>query len=196
MNNKECMTELRDKRFFIMCVGLPCSGKTNWLATELVPYLADAGIYAEMLSTEDIVDFCATATHKSYNEVFHNVIDNANKVVEARMALGSFMNMNIILDQTNLTTKSRKRKMDNLTNKDNYYKVAVKFSEELDVLNKRLEERNKTGKSISDSVFESMYSRAEEINSLEDFDDILTPEEFRLKYMPIIRKEEENASDS
>lgn len=183
----------QDKPFFIMLSGLPCSGKTRFISTELVPYLTDAGIYAEVLTTDAVVDYCAAIKRKTYSEVFKDVISPAQSIIEAQLQLTSYVKGNIILDQTNLTYKTRGHKLNLLRNRDEYHTICITFPIEEDVLAKRLLERTASGKVIGQEVIEGMQGRMEPVTELDGFTDFLTVDEFRSKYMPKLLEETTNA---
>lgn len=192
---EEIKTE-KQKPWIIVTVGLPGSGKSSWITGELVPYLAESGIYADVLSTDDIIAHVASVVNKNYTQVFKELIDPAVKVIDSRLFLSSYMKMNIILDQTNLTVKSRKHKLATMHDSDDYFKMAIVFDEPSNVIYERNIGREKTGKMIDSKVIVDMLNRFENVSALESFDDILTPKEFKLKYMPKIQKEETDESTS
>ena len=175
------MTEHKEQPWFLMAIGLPGSGKTTWINKELIPYLVENGSYAEMLSTDEIVEHIAAATKQRYKDIFKDVISESTLIVDSRITLSSYMGLNIILDQTNLTPKSRQRKLSLLSDRHNYFKIAVIFDGEYG-----------NTKDIDPAVIKDMKLRYQPINGGEQFDDVLTVKEFKLKYMPVreIKKDE------
>ena len=83
-------------------------------------------------------------------------------------------NKNIIWDQTNLNTKTRKAKLSKIP--DNYTKIAVVFSTKYDILEQVNEERQHFGRAIPKSIFQSMIKSYQEPTYDDGFDDIIKVE--------------------
>lgn len=173
----------KEQPWFLMTVGLPGSGKTEWINRELVPYLAQNNCYAEVLSTDEIVQHIAGVTKQKYKDIFKDVISESVLIVDSRITLSSYMGLNIILDQTNLTPKSRQRKLSLLSDRLTYFKIAVIFDGEYG-----------NTKDIDPEVIKNMKERYQAINGGEQFDDVLTVNEFKLKYMSKRIKDDVSAS--
>lgn len=150
------------KKKFYMLVGLPGSGKSTWAESQNM----------EIISSDYWIEQVAAEIEKTYSDVFDNVVGPANKMVEALLSMGSYMIVDMILDQTNLSVKSRARKLELLNNKEEYHKVAMYFNTPLSVINHRLAERNKEGKVISSQLIEKMASLFERPTVEEGFDEV------------------------
>jgi tRNA uridine 5-carbamoylmethylation protein Kti12 len=131
-----------------MFVGLPYSGK-SYLAKSLGLYDGDY----EVISSDKILLEWAVASETSYNLIFKDKVDEAQKEATKRL-LNAFNNdSNVVIDQTNLTIASRRRKLSQCP-KD-YNKVCIVIPE---VTREELEQRKSERSShvIADSVIENM----------------------------------------
>lgn len=128
-----------------MLVGLPGSGKSTWV---------NQGNHAQavVLSTDNYIELAAEFRGQTYNEVFKEVFAEAEAFLEADLKKAVEDELDIIWDQTNLTVKSRRRKLAKIP--DSYRKIAVIFTTSEDTLNRRLACR--TGKVISNNIIKSM----------------------------------------
>lgn len=150
---------------FYMLVGLPGAGKTTWAMRNLPPN----SLY---LSTDSIIEDMAANLGKTYNDVFKDIINPAQRVVDGELYLHSYPGKtNICLDQTNLSPKSRKRKLDLIAHKG-YKKIAVYFDTPTEVIEKRLELRNLTGKIITKKLLEDLRATFVRPSLDEGFDEI------------------------
>lgn len=164
------------KNTFIMFVGLPGTGKSTFIEDNKTFLLAMNIPYA--MASDEIISMIAEHKGKTYSEVFDSVIDLATNSVEIGIKLESHLDRNILLDQTNLSKKSRQRKINLLTNKDNYDKIAVVFECDENTLNQRLTDREKHGKIIPKSVMKRMIATFEYPTVDEGFDKVMTADEF------------------
>ena len=108
------------KPLYVMLVGLPASGKST-LAREIVAQYPAAGWH--MISTDDFIEVEAQKRGASYDAVFKDVIDAATKDMNERRAYSLGLHGNIIHDQTNLTVKSRARKLEGIPT--DYVKIGL-----------------------------------------------------------------------
>ncbi len=154
---------------FIMMVGLPASGKSTYVNEVLYPQFE--GQPTVVLSSDNIIDEIAIATHLEYSDVFQDVIGPAIAITEANLQLYSMLGANIILDQTNLDKKSRKKKLSSLRNYDIYEKVAVVLTTPNKEMDKRLKKR--TSKIIPKDTIKSMRNRFTLPETDEGFDTII-----------------------
>jgi predicted kinase len=130
---------------FYMLIGVPASGKSTWRSQH-------AG-NAVIVSTDDIIEQTATASGRTYNEVFKENIKFATQLAEQRMIEAFDANLDVIHDQTNLTPKSRNPKLALVP--DNYEKIAVVFLTPEDAeWQRRLDSR--PGKTIPQNILMGM----------------------------------------
>lgn len=149
---------------YIMLVGLPGSGKSTYSLATFPNHV--------YLSSDSIIENMATTVNKTYNEVFDATIGPAQTIVDAQLELASFAKEDIVHDQTNLTIRSRMRKLNMLKNKDKYWKVAIIFDTPEDLLFLRLSKRAESGKIISKSLMKRMSASYEAPTVEEGFDEI------------------------
>lgn len=148
-----------------MLVGVPCSGKSTW-----VNHQTEKNDDILIASTDDILEGIAQASGKTYNEVFKDNIKSAEKRMYMNIALATDLNQDIIWDQTNLTRKSRAKKL--IMIPDHYEKIAVVFSTpEENELQRRLASR--LGKTIPSHVIDGMIEMMEFPQMDEGFDTIM-----------------------
>lgn len=164
------MTEKISKNVYYMLVGLPGSGKSTYFKMLRETYIQTGRPFV-YCSTDDVIENYAEQHKKTYNEVFEDNIKVATKLVEANRDLAVKMAMDIIHDQTNLTTKKRKAWLDAIP--DDWCKVAIVFEkpEETEWVN-RLNSR--PGKVIPEHILQSMESTYVKPTVEEGFDDVIT----------------------
>lgn len=144
-----------------MLIGLPGSGKTTWaMANNMI---------GQIISSDAVIDAVAVAANKTYNSVFWDIIDPATKILQANIELTSYLNQPFILDQTNLTKKSRKSKMALLRNP--YDVEAVYFDVALEDCIKRAKRDTKT---IKEDIVKDMYNKLQPPELEEGFVSIRT----------------------
>lgn len=148
-----------------MLIGVPGSGKSTWANK------ADfGGGNTCIVSTDDIIAHKAKEQGKTYNEVFKDSIKDAEKLMYKHVMWSVERGENIVWDQTNLTKKSRAKKL--IMIPDHYEKIAVFFEtpddEELD---KRL--NNREGKTIPEHVMDAMIEMIEYPEIDEGFDRVI-----------------------
>lgn len=153
-----------DRPLFIMLVGLPGSGKSTYRAS-----FAGHDDWVH-ISSDDEVDALALERGITYNEAFA-LYDYKKRekalVIKAKQAFNQLKN--VIWDQTNLTVKSRAKKVSHVP--DGYEKIAIIFPipERHDGLwRRRLDDR--PGKTIPPHVLESMTESIEWPTVDEGFD--------------------------
>jgi predicted kinase len=147
-----------------MLVGLPGSGKTYWVANRGIDF------NTVVVSTDDIIETIGRQVGMTYNEMFNDITYSfAEKMMMHIAKFNINLGKNIIWDQTNLTIKTRKRKIDMFG--PDYRKIAVVFPIPQDH-EKRLSSRQ--GKTIPSHVIEGMKKSYQEPTFAEDFDEIRT----------------------
>lgn len=143
-------------------IGIPGSGKSTWVNNQT--WIDDCVI----VSTDKYVDAYAKKVNKTYNEVFHEYMPTAVRLMVREVKQARRLNKDIIWDQTSVTRKSRRKKFNML--KD-YYRIAVVFKiPEKEELERRLNSR--PGKSIPDHVINQMIRNFEMPTYEEGFDEI------------------------
>ena len=144
----------------IFLVGIPTSGKSTY-----VQKLKEQECWenAVVLSTDDYIEKEAQKLGRTYNEIFDETISDATKELELKLRYAIQNNFNIIYDQTNLTIKTRKKKLSKIP--DYYHKTAVYFEISLEESLERNEKRE--GKYIPKSVLKRMFHQFE-IPSIEE----------------------------
>lgn len=148
---------------FYMLIGVPAAGKSTWRDS----HAGDAVI----VSTDDIIDQTAAAQKSTYNDVFKDTIKSATQAATQRAKEAFAAGKDVVWDQTNLTKKSRKPKLDMVPKE--YKKIAVYFpTPHPDVHKKRLAGR--PGKNIPDHIMQSMIQTIEPPSKAEGFDEVVT----------------------
>lgn len=145
-----------------MLVGLPGSGKSTWRKTQSLNRI--------VLSTDAYIEDVAVQAGKSYNDVFAATIGLAEKHMEERLNYAVEHNLEIIWDQTNLTAKSRKRKLDKLP--AHYKRHAVVFDVAIEELEECNRQRETVGRAIPWKIFNSMCKTLEKPTISEGFHSI------------------------
>lgn len=147
-----------------MLIGVPGSGKTTWVL-ENHPSLAYA-------STDKYIEQFAAEVGKTYNDVFESSIKEATSQMLDDVSEFMYDQLDFVWDQTNLTKKSRARKLGGLLI-EGYQVVAVVFETP-----KNLEERlaSRPGKTIPVHVLDSMIKNFEMPSMNEGFSKIIIAE--------------------
>lgn len=143
-------------------IGVPGAGKSTWINNQ--EWAKDCVI----ISTDNHVEAQAKLEGKTYNEVFHDFMPTAVKLMADDVIRAREEGKDIIWDQTSTTLKSRTRKFSMLPD---YEHIAVVFktpnTEELD---RRLNSR--PGKNIPWNVMQGMIKHFEEPTEDEGFTEI------------------------
>jgi len=137
-----------------MLAGIPTSGKSTYVDKLLK---LDYWQHSVVLSTDYYIEFYAKQQGKTYNEVFDEYIKEATKQMYSLLDFGVKNNKNIIYDQTNLSIKTRKKKLNKLPS--HYQKGAIYFEVSLQEALKRNETRK--GKFIPKDIIKRMYHQFE-----------------------------------
>jgi heterogeneous nuclear ribonucleoprotein U-like protein 1 len=139
------------KSDYYMLIGLPASGKSTW-TNNFIQSNPDTVV----ISTDNIIDEYATQLNTTYDDVFDSYIDIATEKMKENLELAFYNHSRIIHDQTNLSKKSRKTKIDKI-DKSKYNIIAVVFNVDNDILVERLNKRAfDIGKSIPHNILENM----------------------------------------
>lgn len=147
----------------VMLCGIPTSGKSTYVKRLLkIPYWSNAVV----LSTDDYIEKEAQRLNLTYNEVFDDVISDATRQLEIAFIEAKDKGKDIIFDQTNLTAKTRKKKLSKLSS---YYSRGIVYFQV--TLEEALERnRHRDGKFIPESILKRMYHQFEVPTKEEGFD--------------------------
>jgi len=149
------------KKAYIM-IGLPGSGKSTWIN--------DNASCAKVLSTDNIIDSYCRQNNITYNEGFKRFIKLATNQFNNELSNINNYKGDIVIDQTNLTKKSRAYKLKKLSS---YKKIAVVCKLDSDELQRRLDNRSiQDGKTIPSNIISSMILSYEQ-PTLDEFDEII-----------------------
>ena len=146
-----------------MLVGLPGCGKTS--------FVRDVLQNVTVISTDNFIESQAALLGKTYNEVFKDTADEAKKVFNLEFDLAIKNKENIVIDQTNTTKKTRKRKLSRLPS--DYKKIAIYFPCDWSTIKKRNLERKQYGRDVSDLVIFQFIEKLEAPTLDEGFDRII-----------------------
>jgi predicted kinase len=147
----------------VMLCGIPCSGKSTYVEKlKKLDYWKDAVV----LSTDDYIEKQAQRCGLTYNQIFDDVIDNATRELELELSMAKDKGKNIIWDQTNLSVKTRRKKLSKLPSI--YARGVIYFTVSLEEALERNE--NREGKYIPKSVLKRMWHQFEIPTLEEDFD--------------------------
>ncbi len=145
-----------------MLIGVPGSGKSTWTANQ------DWAKDIPVVSSDRFIDAHAEKEGKTYNEVFDEYVKIATKLMENQVLICKANNLDVIWDQTNMSAKSRAKKLAML---DGYEKIAVVFrTPEKAELDRRLASR--PGKHISEAIIKNMIESYVEPTEEEGFKEI------------------------
>jgi predicted kinase len=147
----------------IMLCGIPTSGKSTYV--EKLKKL-DYWKNAVVLSTDDYIEKESKRLGMTYNQIFDDVIDNATRELELEFNMAKDKGKDIIWDQTNLSIKSRRKKLSKLPSY--YRRSAVYFEVSLEDALER--NRHREGKFIPESILKRMCHQFEVPTISEGFD--------------------------
>lgn len=153
----------------IMLIGVPCSGKSTYI-DELKSQNPDRDYI--VLSTDDILERLGNEKGWDYNQAFKNIpFKKVQAIFNTDFRHAVKAKKDIIIDQTNLTVKSRAKKLNKLP--EEYKKIGIVFIVTSDELERRLVKRTAmTGKIIPRSVLNNMI-RSYVPPSCSEFDKII-----------------------
>jgi predicted kinase len=147
----------------IMLCGIPTSGKSTYVKKlKSMKYWENSVV----LSTDDYIEEYAKCVGQTYNEVFDDVIPDATRELELQLNMAKDKGKDIIWDQTNLSIKTRKKKLAKLPSY--YRRNAVYFEVSLEDALER--NKHREGKFIPESILKRMWHQFEIPTRNEDFD--------------------------
>jgi predicted kinase len=137
------------KPIAFMLIGLPGSGKSTWSK----PHIENG---VSIISSDDYIDKVAMEKGLTYSQVFDAEIKNATAHMNQQIQDLTTAKKPLIWDQTNLTPKSRKPKIDKLK-KAGYEIIGIAFECPIDEIYNRIAQRTKeTGKHIPRKIVNQM----------------------------------------
>ena len=129
----------------ILLCGVPTSGKSSWVKNH--PGYT-------IISSDNIIEDYAKNIGSTYDGVFDHYIQEAISLMLQQLKHAVENDENIIVDQTHLTPKVRKRKLKMIP--DHYDKIAVYFEISREEMLKRNHNSDRT-KTVPVHVLESMH---------------------------------------
>lgn len=149
-----------------MLSGIPTSGKSTYVSRLLEkPEFNNAFVY----STDNYIQKIADQENLTYDEVFDKTIKDANKQLNLDLSEAIKNNRSIIHDQTNLTIKSRAKKLKKIP--DSYKKICAYSVIDLEEATKR--NKTRPGKVIPLGVLMTMLDDFEIPTVDEGFDEVI-----------------------
>ena len=146
-----------------MLVGIPCSGKSTFVnRLKKIPFWENAVV----LSTDNYIEKVAQEHNTTYSEIFEDCIDEATRQLELSLIEAKDKGKNIIYDQTNLTVKTRKKKLSKLPSL--YARGVIYFDISLEDALER--NKHREGKFIPENILKRMYHQLEVPTLEEGFD--------------------------
>lgn len=147
---------------FVMMIGLPASGKSTYAESKFPDYVR--------ISSDDYIEAYALEQGKTYNEVFKEYIDTAQKLCFKDLMDALAQEKNIVLDRTCLSTKVRAKILKDVP--DIYYKTAIHvYCSDENEYNHRL--NNRPGKNIPIHILETMKNSFQDVVPSEGFDQFI-----------------------
>lgn len=153
-----------------MLVGLPGSGKSTYVNMLKV----DPNYTALVASTDNYLELVAKSKRSTYDEVFKTYIDYAQNNMTETIKQAVEFKFNLIWDQTNLSIKTRKKKLIQfkaIKGSENYEKIAVFFDTDYRVCQERI--KNRPGKTIPSGIMNNMIETLQIPTKTEGFDDVI-----------------------
>jgi predicted kinase len=132
-----------------MLVGVPASGKSTWVKQ----FFAEAHPDWIVISSDDWIEHLGLKSGLTYSQAFSRYVKFAEQLMQDDLRYALDGNLNIIWDQTNVSAKSRAKKLALVPKQ--YVKEAVHFATpDEDELVRRMKAR--PGKNIPAHVLASM----------------------------------------
>lgn len=138
----------------VMLCGIPTSGKSTYV--EKLKKL-DYWENSVVLSTDNYIEKQAQRMGMTYNQIFDDVIDDATRELELQFNMAKDKGKDIIWDQTNLSVKTRRKKLSKLPSY--YRRSAVYFEVSLEEALER--NKHREGKFIPESILKRMWHQFE-----------------------------------
>lgn len=159
---------MTDNPRFIMMVGAPGSGKSTWINK----FVSDNIHEWVIISTDIIIEAYAEKKGLIYSEAYKEISAKDVRIkfnIQLRQSLNK--GLNIVLDQTNMTIKSRRKKLSQIPKE--YEITATVFELDRSELRKRaIKRKNETKKEVSEKVIDDMIERYERPTKNEGFNSV------------------------
>ena len=174
-----------NKKELIVLVGPPAIGKSTYIAKR--KFSPDDVI---VINRDNIVDEVAVSIGKTYDDMFNytdpeikNANDTINKKLEHQFKTAVISGKNIIVDMTNMNSKTRKRALQYADGHD-FFKIAVVFtmqeSDMPELLNRMQKRSLEIGsKTIGQPIIDRMISSFQQVSPDEGFDKVETFNNFK-----------------
>ena len=148
----------------IMLVGVPGSGKSTWVKSNAF----DLGGYA-LISMDNNIEELGKSEGLLYGDAFNKYSGVAARMMKEQLKVAMENRQNIVWDQTNLTVKSRTKKLKVVP--DDYNKTAVVFEVDGPELERRRALReDASGKVVPPFVLQRMQASYARPTKSEGFD--------------------------
>lgn len=147
------------KPLLICLIGVPGLGKSTWREQ----YLSSHDFDGFVASTDDIIDEWAAEQGKTYNAIYHGAISAATDLWNKLVHLAFTKRLDLLVDRTNMSRKSRSRFMRRAKNLG-YDCRAIVFQAPVNDDDKAEHTRrlsSRPGKTIPQNVIDSMLAKYE-----------------------------------
>lgn len=164
--------DVKKRPIVIMLMGLPGSGKSTGRKDAMFNIeFMENGRDTVILSTDDYVENLAEETGRTYQEAFVEGTKESHKVMHEKREDAIKNRKNVIWDQTNLTVKTRAKKINQFPKE--YYKVIIWYNTDITKILATNEARHATGRSLPNSVLKDMIENLEAPTKNENFDQVV-----------------------
>jgi predicted kinase len=160
-----------------MLGGLPGCGKSTYRKTLLNSEIIEFNNCSN-ISSDDYIVVNAKIANQTYKESFNQIARIATNKMNDDVEYAISCNYNMIWDQTNLNTKTRKTKLAKIPK--HYKKVAIWFDVDLEIIFARNNERKAIGRDIPLHVLNSMIESMQPPIIDEGFDAVIVNDDLEL----------------